>query len=144
MYKQTATKDLFKDGKVIFAGFSKRNEAYSMSIYDALSGAGLEVYPYNPRKNEEFSVKVYDSLDKIPGKPNAAIVAVKAEHAMNLVDSLHGKGVKNILFVSRTATSPDVLKKCGTLGLTVAVACPLMLYGKGLHRFHGWLSGIKA
>lgn len=143
-YKQTATKDLFKGGKVIFAGFSKRNEAYSMSIYDALSRSGLEVYPYNQRKGETFSVKVFDSLDAIPGNPDAAVVAVKAEHALGLVDSLHGKGVKNILFVSRTAASPAVLEKCGSLGVTAAVACPLMLYGKGMHRFHGWLAGIKA
>lgn len=143
MYKQNATKALFKGGKVIFAGFSKRNEAYSMSIYDALSGAGLEVYPYNPRKGETFSVKVFDSLDGIPGKPNAAIIAVKADHALSLVDSLHGRGIKNILFVSRTAASPAVLQKCDSLGLTAAVACPLMLYGKGFHRFHGWLAGIK-
>jgi predicted CoA-binding protein len=143
-YRALATKGLFKDGEVLYAGFSKRNEAYSMSIRDAFEKAGVKVYPYNPRTEASFAITVHRSLGELASVPKAAVIATKAERSAALVEELHAHGVKRLLFVSKTATSPAILERCASLGITAAVACPLMLYGSGFHRFHGWMAGIRA
>jgi hypothetical protein len=76
--------------------------------------------------------------------PLAALVATKALHSAPLVEELASRGVRRILFISGSATSPAILERCEALGITAAVACPLMLFGRGFHRFHGWLAGVRA
>lgn len=143
-YKASLSKAFFSGGPVLYAGFSKRNEAYSMGIRDAFERAGIKVLPYNPRPDAEFSIPVYRSLDEIKPMPQVAFVATKAVRGAALVEELHERGVRRILFVSRMATTPELLARCEALGMVVAVGCPLMLFGSGFHRFHGWLSGVKA
>ncbi len=143
-YKAAASKELFAEGEVLYAGFSKRNEAYSMGIREAFEKAGITVHAYNPKTTADFAITVHRSLDGLPKIPKAAVIAMKAIHSAELVEELHAKGVKRILFVSARATTPAILERCEALGITAAVACPLMIFGTGLHRFHGRLAGIKA
>jgi hypothetical protein len=142
-YKAAASKALFAEGEVLYAGFSKRNEAYSMGIRDAFEKAGIRVHAYNPKAVPGFSITVHRSLDELARIPKAAIVATKAIHSAGLVEELHARGVSRLLFVSKSATTPAILERCEALGMTVAVACPLMLFGSGLHRFHGRLAGVR-
>lgn len=52
-------------------------------------------------------------------------------------------GIKRVLFHSRKDVDPDQLEACAKAGMETAVACPLMLLGKGFHKFHAFLAGVR-
>ena len=40
--------------------------------------------------------------------------------------------------------SKEEVGRCAALGMETAAACPMMALGGGFHRFHGFLSGLRA
>jgi predicted CoA-binding protein len=139
-----ATKDFLIGPGVIFAGFSSRHEAFCLMVSDALQKNGFEVYPYNPNAGTAFQVKVYRALTDIPPGAASAYVLTNSSHTESLVEELAGRGVRRILFNGKGSVSEDTLRRCQELGVETAVACPMMLYGGGFHKFHGFLSGVRA
>jgi predicted CoA-binding protein len=139
-----ATKDFLIGPGVIFAGFSSRHEAFCLMVSDALQKNGFEVYPYNTNADAAFQVKVYRELQDIPPGAASAYVLTNAAHTDALVAELAQRGVRRILFNGKASVSEDTLRRCKELGLETAVACPMMLYGGGFHKFHGFISGVRA
>jgi hypothetical protein len=58
------------------------------------------------------------------------------------VEELSRLGFRRVLLRNRKL-STAAIAKAGELGLETATGCPLMAYGKGMHRFHGLLSGVR-
>jgi predicted CoA-binding protein len=129
----------FGGGPISFLGYSSRDEAYSAEILKAMSAKGLTVYPVNPRQGASFQSKVYASLSELPAKSEDAILLLSNEKADAALDELAAKGYKRVLLRHKGTA----VAKAEKLGLEVAVGCPLMAYGKGLHRFHGFLAGVR-
>lgn len=136
-------KDFFKNGEVIFVGYSSRNPAYSKLIYKTFSDNGIRVYAVNTRKNASFDVKVYGSLDELPVIPECAFVLLKSENTREAVKQLGEKGVKRILFRSGKTVDDKTLEECRQKGIETALGCPMMVFGSGIHRLHGFFSGVK-
>ncbi|MGE5682894.1 MAG: hypothetical protein ACM34K_18660, partial [Bacillota bacterium] len=59
------------------------------------------------------------------------------------VKQLKDFGIKRILFHNSKTVSQETLEECRQAGIETAIGCPMMIFGKGLHRFHGFLSGVK-
>jgi hypothetical protein len=36
-----------------------------------------------------------------------------------------------------------LLDECAAAGIKTAVACPMMLFGSGIHRLHAYFAGVK-
>ncbi len=137
------TRDFFAGGEVLFVGYSSRNAGFSRKLYKAFTEAGIRVYPLNPKGSADSAVRVYRSLDELPAVPAAAYVLLGAGKAGGLVRELAAQGVKRILFHLGKTADAAVLEECRALGVETAVACPLMLFGGGIHWLHGWLAGVR-
>jgi len=136
-------KDFFKDGEVLFVGYSSRNSAYSKGVYQAFANHNIKVYPYNTKENATYDVKVYKSLSELPKMPKAAFILLNKENTAKAVKQLLGKGVNRILFYSAKNVEPAILKECETAGVEAAAGCPMMIYGTGFHKLHAFFAGVK-
>lgn len=137
------SKDFFKDKEILFVGYSSRNKAFCNSIMNAFVKHGFRVYPMNTRTGEGFDVKVYQSFSELPKVPETAYVLLNGVNAINVIKPLKENGVKRILFQNEKIAERAVVEQCRELGIETAAGCPMMLYGSGLHRLHGFFSGVK-
>ena len=136
-------RDFFKDNEVLFFGYSSRRRAFSNSIYKAFTDAGITVFPVNPKKNATYDVKVYSDISQLQKVPSTAYVLLNNENARKAINQIKGSGIKKILFQPGKTADQQILDECAAAGIETAVGCPMMLFGSGIHRFHGFLSGVK-
>ena len=137
------SKDFFKDGEVLFVGYSSRNNGYSKSIYQAFTNNQMKVYPYNTKENASFDIKVYKKLADLPTVPKNAFILLNKENTAKAVNELIGKGIKRILFHSAKNVDAATLEKCEKAGIETAAGCPMMVYGTGIHKLHAFFAGVK-
>lgn len=136
--------EFFNDEKeVLFMGYSSRAPQFSNSVYKAFTNAGIKVYPLNPKKEGRYDVTVYNSIAELPKVPTVAYILLNKDNARKAVEQLKGTGVKKIFFQRGKTADKALLEECASLGFKTAVACPLMLFGTGIHKLHGLLAGIK-
>jgi len=133
----------FAEGEVLFMGYSSRAPQFSNSIYNAFTNAGIRVYPLNPKTSEKYNVKVYHDLSELPKIPSVAYILMNNENAKTAVQQLKNYGVKKIMFHRGKTADQTLLNECKDAGIETAVACPLMLFGSGIHKIHAWLAGVK-
>jgi predicted CoA-binding protein len=133
----------FTDKEILFLGYSSSMQSFSKSIYTAFSDAGLKVYPVNPKKSASYDVKVYNDLNELPQVPTTAYILLNNKDVRDTVRKLKDKGIKKILFQPGKTADKEILDECAASGIEAVVGCPMMVFGKGLHRFHGFLAGVK-
>ncbi len=131
-----------KADELLFIGYSRKNLAYCTAVREAFESRGTRVFPVNPNQGS-FDVKVFTAMDEVPAKPELAYVLTSKARNEGLPGKLASRGVKRVLFNSKLSADAALLAECERLGMQTAVACPLMSLGKGMHRFHGWLSGVE-
>lgn len=135
--------DFFTEKEVLFIGYSSRTPQFSSMIYKAFTDAGMRVYPVNPKASEKFDVKVYQDISELPKVPSIAYILLDNENAKAAVKQLKGSGVKKILFHRGKTADQSLLDECNEAGIETAVACPMMIFGSGLHKLHGFFAGVK-
>lgn len=133
----------FTDKEIVFVGYSSSTQAFSKSIYTAFTDAGMKVYPVNPKKSDTYDVKVYNDINELPKVPTTAYILLNNKDVKDTVRNLKNKGVKKILFQPGKTADKEILDECAASGIEAVVGCPMMVFGKGLHRFHGFMAGVK-
>ncbi|TAL29757.1 MAG: CoA-binding protein [Spirochaetes bacterium] len=133
----------FFDKEILFVGFTEKYRYFCTQVYNTLTKKGFQVYALTGEPKDKFSVPVYATIDALPVMPRSAYLITDKDETARQVDILHGRGVKKILFNSKNVADQAILNRCRDLGIETAVACPLMLYGGGLHRLHGFFAGVK-
>ncbi len=136
-------KEFFTENEVIFMGYSSRAPQFSNMIYKAFSDAGFKVYPINPKKDGKYDVKVYSDINELPRIPKTAYILLNNENAKKAVEQLKGSGVKKILFHRGKTADQQLLDDCAAAGIETATACPMMLFGSGIHKLHGFFAGVR-
>ena len=131
----------FDADRVLFVGYSSKHAAYCGAIRNAFEARGATVYPVNPKAGS-FDTQVYASVAETPQAAELAVVITNKVRNLPLLDELAAKGVKRIIFGSKISADEAILARCAILGIDGLVLCPLQALGSGLHRFHGWLTGI--
>lgn len=131
----------FDADRVLFVGYSSRHAAYCAAIRGAFEARGAAVYPVNP-KAVGYDTRVYASVAETPQPADLAVVITNKSRNLPLLDELAAKGVKRVIFGSKLSADEAILARCAALGMDGAVLCPLQALGTGLHRFHGWLTGV--
>lgn len=134
-------KEFFEDSEVLFIGYSSREPIFSKTVHKAFTNAGLKVFPVNIKKDGNYDIKVYNGLDELPHIPKSAYILLNSKSSMEAVNQLKDRGVKRILF--QNPQEKDTLVECSESGIETAVACPMMAFGKGIHRLHGFFAGVK-
>lgn len=137
------SKEFFADNEVLFVGYSSRNERFCSDVMQAMMNAGIKVIPFNKKAGGSGQVRVFNSFESLPKVPRCALVLLNSRNARTAVKELSAHGVQKVLFQSKRTATPEVLDECAGLGLEAAVGCPMMLFGSGFHRFHGFLAGVK-
>lgn len=135
-------KDFFKSRELLFIGDFKKYHMFSKSAIKAFSRNNIAVYPVGDG-GEKFDYKVYKDFSELPKIPDSAYTILDTEDNMKILDKLHKNGIKKILFHSNRIIDQNIIDKCKKLGIETAVSCPLMLYGRGIHRVHGFFAGVK-
>lgn len=135
--------EFFTEKEILFIGYSSRAPQLSSMIYKAFTDAGMKVYPVNPKSSEKYDVKVYKDISELPKVPSIAYVLLNNENAKAAVKQLKGSGVKKILFHRGKTADQSLLDECKEAGIETAVACPMMVFGSGLHKLHAFFAGVK-
>ncbi len=136
-------KDFFVDNEVLFVGFSRNQKSFCRIPFKQFQESGIKVYPVSNKKVMDSNVNVYN-LDEMSYVPKTAYVILNKENTAKIIEDLHKKGVKRILFQSKQTVSRETLDKCSELGMETAVACPMMILSKGLvHRIHAYFERKK-
>lgn len=143
MNKSDLKKEFFINSEVLFVGYSSKMEGFCKAINQSFIRNGIKVFPFNLKDNPNYDVKVHKSLDEIASVPKTAFILFNEDGDIKVIDQLADKGVKRILFQDTRVAKNEVLEECNKKGIETLVACPMMRFGKGLHRFHGFCAGVK-
>lgn len=135
--------EFFTEKEILFMGYSSRMPQLSSMIYKAFTDAGMKVYPVNPKTSKKYDVKVYQDISELPKVPSIAYILLDNENARTAVQQLKDSGVKKILFHRGKTADQSLLDECNEAGIETAVACPMMVFGSGLHKLHGFFAGVR-
>lgn len=136
------SKEFFENNEVLFVGYSNKNQAFCNMIFQAFSNNGIKVYPIN--KNEgNYDVKVYRSISDLPKIPKTAFILLNRDNTKKIIGELANCGIKRIEFQNSKNVDSAILEDCAKRGIETLVACPMMKFGKGIHKVHGFFAGVK-
>ncbi len=135
-------RSFISNNEILFLGYSSKKESFSRMLYKEFKKAEITVYPYNPAKSDLYDVKVYNDYSELDKIPETAYILMNRENTMNAFKSLKDTGVKKILFHNKKHLTMEIQKSCKAAGIEVAAACPMMLIGGGIHKFHRFLANL--
>lgn len=136
------SKKFFSGNEVLFVGYSSRNKVFSQDLYRTISNNGIKVYPYNKKTDGLYDIEVYNDLNQLPKVPEAAFILLNSANAAKAAEELSSKGVKRVLFQSKKNVSQETIDFLSKKGIEVYIGCPMMLFGKGLHKIHAFFAGV--
>lgn len=137
-------KEFFDGNEVLFVGYSGgKNQSFCKMIHDAFARNGIKVYPMNNKAEGNYDLKVYKNISELPKVPKTAYVLLNKENARKELKELFENGIKRILFHSKSNIDDSILAECAKMGVETSVACPMMKFGSGIHRIHGFFTGVR-
>ncbi len=136
------TKDYFSDNEVLILGYPLADDPSMKVILPAFLHSNIKVYAMNANAAGDQDIKVYKSFSELPKVPKCAYIYLEKDEITPWISELKENGVQRVLFHSKNDVTPADVAACKAAGLETAVACPMMLLGKGIHKFHKFLAGV--
>ncbi len=136
------TKDYFSDGEVVILGFPLKDDRSMKMILAAFKNNNIKVYAMNENATGNLDIKIHKSFAELPKKPKCAYIYLDKNEITPWIGQMISNGVTRVLFHSKRDVMPTDIEACKKAGLETAVACPMMLLGKGFHKFHKFLAGV--
>jgi len=136
------TKEYFSDNEVLILGYPLQSDPSMKIILPAFGRNNIKVYAVNTNASGDTEIKIYKSLDELPKVPKCAYIYLEKDEIRPWIAVMKEKGVQRVLFHSKKDVAPEDVEACREAGLETAIACPMMLLGKGLHKFHKFLAGV--
>lgn len=136
------TKEFFSNNEVLILGYPLKNDPSMKMILPAFMDNNIKVYAMNSKATGDLDIKIYKSFDELPKVPKCAYIYLEKDEITPWISILREKGVQRVLFHSKKDVEPADVEACKKAGLDVALACPMMLLGKGFHKFHKLLAGV--
>jgi len=137
------TKDYFTNNEVLIVGFPLNGDASMKMILPAFLRNNISVLALNgDYKGEDVGIKVYKSFEELPKVPECAYIYLARENITPWIDQMAKAGIKRVLFHSKKDVDPSDVERTQKAGMETAIACPMMLLGKGIHRLHKFLAGV--
>jgi predicted CoA-binding protein len=109
-----------KQNSIAVIGFSRDKSKYGYRVFMRLRELGFSVYAVNPNMAEFEGTKVYPDSKSVPKKMDVAIMVVKPEIGIGLLDNIAKAGVKGIWF-QPGSESAESEKRCKELGLSCVI-----------------------
>jgi Zn-finger nucleic acid-binding protein len=136
------TKDYFADSEVLILGYPSQDDPDMKMILPAFIRNNIKVYALNSKAAGDADIKIYKSFSELPKVPKCAYVWLDKSEITPWISEMAKAGVTRVLFHSKKDVEPADIEACKKAGLETAIACPMMLLGKGLHKFHKLLAGV--
>lgn len=136
------SKDYFTSNEVLIVGYPLNDDPDMKMILQGFLNNNIKVFALNSKAAGDAGIKVYTSLAELPKVPECAYIYLAKEEITPWIGQLAAAGVKRVLFHGRKYVDPSDIEACKKAGLETALACPMMLLGKGMHRFHKFLAGV--
>ncbi|MEX0985960.1 MAG: CoA-binding protein [Bacteroidales bacterium] len=137
------TIDAFLEGKEIaIAGVSTNQGNWGLMLTKELKKKGYRVYPVNPRYDEIEGFKCYQTVKELPETAENLILAVNPERAQEIIGQCPGTSVKRVWMhqgvgIGAYSKAGLALLKENNLEFVFGF-CPMMFFGKGMHKIHFW------
>ena len=98
----TVLEALLRPRSIAIVGASRRPNKVGNIILRNLLASGYrgKIYPVNPAAPEILGFKAYPSLRKVPGDVDMVVVAIPAEHVLQVVDEAAEKNAKVLVVIS--------------------------------------------
>jgi hypothetical protein len=136
------TKDYFIDNEVLILGYPIKDDPSMKMILPAFTNNNIKVYAMNSQAVGDRDIKIYKSFAELPKKPKCAYIYLEKNEITPWISQMAANGMTRILFHSKQDVDPADIEACKKAGLETAIACPMMLLGKGIHKFHKFLAGV--
>lgn len=117
--------DFYNADSFAVYGLSATRTTIGWSVYSQLLKLGKRVYAINPLTEGSRGVKFYPSLEHIPEKPQAIIVALNLKQNRGLLEKIKNSGVKQVWF-QQGSFDFKVLDEANRLGIHPIKGCALM------------------
>lgn len=136
------TKEYFSDGEVLILGYPLKDDPSMKMILPAFLRNDIKVYAMNENAEGDLDIKLYKSFAELPHVPKCAYIYLETNEITPWISKMKENGVQRVLFHSKKDVETADVEACKNVGLETAIACPMMLLGKGLHKFHKLLAGV--
>ncbi len=129
--------------RIAIVGASGNKENFGRLLMTECAKLGYDVLPVNPRYEEVNGIPCIPSVTELPKAFKSVILTVPPSLTDQIVEQCIGTHIERIWMiqgVGRGAYSEAAHKRCNENNIEVVYGfCPLMYYGGGLHKFHGWI-----
>ncbi len=128
---------------IAVAGVSPRKGNWGLMLMQELKKKGYSVYPVNPKFAEIEDAKCYGSLADLPREVENLILAVNPQRSIEMIGQLPVSGIKRVWMnqgIGQGAFSEEGLDMLKAKKMEYVYGfCPMMFFGKGMHKFHYWM-----
>lgn len=104
---------------------------------------GYQVYPVNPHCDDINGTNCVPTVKELPNEVQNLILVVPPLLTDEIVEQCLDTPIQRVWMhrgVGKGSASESALEVCRKNNIeTVHGFCPLMFYGKGLHKFHLWI-----
>jgi uncharacterized protein len=114
---------------VAVIGASNNRSKFGNKALRAFRHQGYRVVPINPRESLVEGERAYASVLDYPEGIDEATVYVPPEIALEVLDELAKKGIREV-WLNPGAHTPDVVARARTLRLHAKVACSILGIGE--------------
>lgn len=128
-----------KSDPLAVVGVSSTKKNFGVTAYQSLKSSGCAVAPVNPKMDTFEGDKCYPNLSAFERTPEGAVLIVKPEQTLPLVEECHKLGISQVWF-QQGSSNVDALDYCRENGMTVFDGhCILMFSGIFPHNIHLFL-----
>lgn len=135
-------KEFLNCKELLIVGYPAAEDVFMKGLLEACLNSGIKVFPLAFAEGS-YNVKVYKALAELPKVPACAYIYLEKEHIQPVIRQLAESGVKRVLFHWKKDFDQGIIDECEKAGLEAAVGCPMMVLGKGYHKFHALLAGVR-
>jgi hypothetical protein len=136
------TKEYFSDGEVLILGYPLMEDKSMNMIVSAFQKNNITVYAMNAKATKDLDIKIYKSFEELPKIPKCTYIYLAKEDITPWIAPMKENGVERVLFHAKRYVGTEDIEACKKEGLETALACPMMLLGGGIHKFHKMVAGV--
>ena len=135
-------------GPVAFVGLSRAKDSFSRTVYNALRKQDIAVIGVNPSvgQAEVDGILFYATVAEIPEAPAGALLMVRSDRALEVVEDCVAAGVSAVWFhrgAGRGSASSLAKARARSAGLhVISDLCPMMVLEPN-HWLHGMHRGLR-
>lgn len=128
--------------EIAIAGVSPKKGNWGQVLLKELKKNNYTVYPINPTHDEVEGVKCLKTVADLPKTVENLILAVNPERAREIINQCENTGIKRVWLnqgVGDGAYSAEAVDLLKNKKMEYVYGfCPMMFFGKGLHKMHYW------